>query len=447
MKGSLRFRLLAILFATVVIAWFAAAFFSYLDTRRETADLLDRQLVATAELLLETFHREGGSGRFHLVGHGGTMEYRLWHPDGRPLLHTGPEAPAGRLARDAGFSDIRHAGEAWRVYAMADPRRGHWVEVAEPAAIRSTIAEAVAIHLMHTLVVGLPLVALLTWFAVGWGLTPIRALAAQVRRRAPESLQPLDPSTAPREARPLVDALNALFARVTRTLEREQRFAGDAAHELRTPLAAIKTHLEVALASATPAERLEALHSAVRGCDRASRLMEQLLTLARLDAPGEAVEPEPVDVAEIARATVQAATPTAAKREIGLGVTGERAVDARINGHRPLLEVLLRNLVDNALRYSPPGTRVDVEVGRHGDRVVLRVTDQGPGIPATERERILEPFHRILGSGEEGSGLGLSIVARIADLHGATLRLEDPDHGGGLVVHVAFPAAGTGASR
>lgn len=301
------------------------------------------------------------------------------------------------------------------------------------AALRTALADSIAAHLMHPLLVAVPLLAAVIWLAVGWGLAPLRSLAAQVRARAPHNLDPVA-AGGPEEAQPLVAALNGLLGRVRDLLERERRFTADAAHELRTPLAAIRTHAQVAIEAEDAAGRAAALNGVLRGAERASRLVDQLLLLARLDA---APELQPATVADIATEVVGEYAGQAAARGVDLGLAA--AEPGRVAGNPHLVAVLLRNLVDNAVRYGRPGGRVDVAVRSVADRVEVVVADDGPGIPPDQRGRAFERFHRGLGTGEVGSGLGLSIAARIAEIHGGGVALADGPGGRGLAATVSLP--------
>ena len=316
------------------------------------------------------------------------------------------------------------------------------------AALRAALAESIARHLLHPLLFAVPGLAAAIWLAVGVGLAPLGRFAGEVERRAPDNLAPLALTRVPREVLPLQQALNALFARLRQSRELERRFTADAAHELRTPLAAIRTQAEVALNADDRAQARRALANVVSGAERATRLVEQLLTLARLDPQTALERPQPIGLRALARDAVAAQAPFAARRNIDLGLLpgDERTV----HGDPVLLAVLLRNLVDNAVRYTPPGGRVDLAVeeahAARGGYPLLRVTDSGPGIAPAAREQAFERFHRGPDSREEGSGLGLSIVRRIAELHRATLTLDDGPGGRGLTLRVGFPPAADGSA-
>lgn len=300
--------------------------------------------------------------------------------------------------------------------------------------LRTAIAESIAAHLMHPLWVAVPLLAALIWGSVAWGLGPLRKLTDEVASRDPQNLEPLAVA-GPAETQPLVTALGGLLSRVGDLLENERRFTADAAHELRTPLAVIRTHAQVALAATDEAERRQALAGVVGGTERAAHLVDQLLFLARLEA---ALNFEDTDLAALAAAVVAEYSIRAEAKGIDLGLEPQAAGMIRGNPH--LLSVLLRNLVDNAIRYGKPGGKVDVSVGSRDGQVVLEVADNGPGIPADLRDAPFGRFRRGLGTGEEGSGLGLSIVAAVAARHLAAITIESGQGKSGVTARVAFPA-------
>jgi two-component system, OmpR family, sensor histidine kinase QseC len=445
MKSSLSRRLLLSLGAVVLAAWVATAIFSYLDARDRIGHMLDDHLVQAAQLLLD---QSGASDQpSRPAAHWGKQEeghslvYQGWSADGR-LLFRSADAPETPLSdRADGFALVERDGTLWRVFGARAPDGALRVQVAEHAAFRDELAASIARHLLHPVAFALPILAALIWLLVRWGLSPLRALAEEVGRRKPANLLPLDAGDAPAEARPLVKALNALFRRVASSVQSERRFTADAAHELRTPLAAIQTHAEVALASHADVERREALMRVTEGTQRASRLVAQLLMLARLDAHATAPALLAVNLSELAARQVADSAPLAARKRVNLGLMDDSERAATATGDAELLGVLIRNLVDNAIRYTPDGGRVDVSIRTDAERVILSVTDSGPGIPEPERERVLERFYRGRGGSEEGSGLGLSIVARVAELHGAELSLEDAPGGAGLAVNVALRRA------
>jgi two-component system sensor histidine kinase QseC len=272
------------------------------------------------------------------------------------------------------------------------------------------------------------------------GVSPIRRLGHDLAARQALSLNPLTLDDAPSEMVPMVDALNGLFVRIGTLLESERRFTADAAHELRTPIAAIRMQAQVALGEADDARRNHALLATLDGCDRATRLVEQLLTLSRLEAsamPAMAA----VDLSALARQVVADLAPKAVGKKQTLEFeASEAAGPCRVPGNETLLGVLVRNLVDNAVRYSPPSARIKVAVEQQQGQVVLTVQDSGPGLAEAERQRLGERFFRALGSLESGSGLGWSIVRRIAAVHQMDVQVMPSAELGGLAVRVTAQA-------
>lgn len=299
---------------------------------------------------------------------------------------------------------------------------------------RHELINRIAWRLVAPALFGLPLLGACVWLATRRGLAPLDTVARQIAERKPDRLQAVTLATAPEEVRPLIDSINSLFKRVEQTIESERRFTADAAHELRTPLAALATQAQVVLRARDEGERNHALEQLIASSRRASRLVDQLLTLARLDP--EISPPEAVRLDLLAEETC--AMHGVAAMEAGIALELD-AVAVTVSGHADMLRILLRNLVDNAIRYTPPGGRVTVAVAPG----LLSVTDTGPGVPPAERERVFDRFHRLAGQEIEGSGLGLSIVARIAERHGAIVRLSDGEGGKGLRIEIAFPPPST----
>ncbi|HWS75538.1 MAG TPA: ATP-binding protein [Quisquiliibacterium sp.] len=442
---SLRARLLALLTGTVLAAWAATALFTYFDARSEIDAMLDAHLEQSAALLAARTDRDAHPDRGPRTPASAeagpapreerVVAFQLW--EGDTLRSRSPDAPETRLSGTAeGFSESSIEGDRWRVYGRRDAQGRYLVQVGERRAIREELAQSVASHLLHPLAVALPALALLIWLAITWAVRPLDRIAREVAGREPDNLAPLDESGAPGEAAPLLRSLNALFARVSASIDKERRFTSDAAHELRTPLAAVKTHVQVAMGARGAPERERALAQAVAGLDRSTRLVEQLLVLARLDPGATVMRRQPVRLDEAAAACLAELAPAAAARRIELGLEGTAVT---VGADPVLIEVLLRNLVDNAVRYTPDGGAVSVTTQASEAGAVLVVEDTGPGIPAAAIERATERFYRVPGSASSGSGLGLSIVERIAQLHAASLRLGPGARGQGLRVEVVFP--------
>jgi len=306
---------------------------------------------------------------------------------------------------------------------------------------RAELAGEIAKHLLVPILVALPGLALVLVIAVGYSLSPLRRLSDDIAARAPERLTPIDSRDAPREIVPLIQRLNELFTGIDRALENERRFTADASHELRTPLAALRAQAQVALAAVDVAERQRALTQILAGCDRATHLVSQLLTLARLDA-GTSHPMQAVALRPVAEEVLSMAAGEAIERHCDLTL---RDGDAAVHGDPLLLQALLRNLVDNALRHGG-GNQIEVAIARTEADVLLTVSDNGRGIAAAERELVLQRFYRSTtgdqeSDGTSGSGLGLSIVKRIIELHRGRLDIESPVTGQGVEIRVHLPLA------
>jgi two-component system sensor histidine kinase QseC len=447
--NSLRAKLLLLLLGISSAAWIVTAVFIYFDAHHEIDELFDAQLAQSAQVLLAQAGHDLKDARddddgiaTEIAGAGHKYErkiaFQIHDEHGRLLLRSA-SAPVESLARqENGYAEVTIAGKSWRVYTLKDDENEILVQVGERHEVRNELAASVALRLLLPLGVTLPVLALLIWLAVGKGLSPLRRISSEVEQRDPSNLAPLEGYGVPIEIAPLLHALNDLLGRLDRALESERRFTADAAHELRTPLAALKIQAQVARRAESEAQRVAALDNLIVGVDRATHLTGQLLTLARLEpTSGNTVMMASCDVAAIARQVLADLAPSALEKEIELELSSPDS--AEIKGNADMLAILLRNLVDNAIRYTPMKGGVSVSLMAEQGRVRLEVLDSGPGIPEQERQRVFDRFYRILGSEAAGSGLGLSIVRRIADVHAASLALGSGENGIGLRVSVEFP--------
>jgi two-component system sensor histidine kinase QseC len=317
------------------------------------------------------------------------------------------------------------------------------VFVGEHMASRSEILLAVLRSTLWPMAVSLPLLAIATWWAVSRGLLPMRKLASTLNERQPQSLEPVSMGDAPAEMAPMLDALNTLFTRIADLMASERRFTSDAAHELRTPIAAIRTQAQVAMGETDDALRQHALQSTIAGCDRATRLVAQLLTLSRLES-GVALESSSVDLCTVVRGVVAELAPKAIAKQQTIEVDAPEA--GVVHGDATLLSVLVRNLVDNAIRYSPVQSSVQVSLFDSNHLATLTVGDNGPGMSDEAMARLGDRFFRVLGSEQDGSGLGWSIVRRIASVHQATIHTARLTSLGGMKVTVEFPSVSNAKS-
>jgi two-component system, OmpR family, sensor kinase len=437
-QGSLKQRLLFLALTTVLAVWMAAATFTYFDAREEFGEILDAHLAQTAALLVvqASHNPEAETEQAPLLyRYSSPVAIQVWQ-GGRVLrLHSAnaPEQPLSDSKQ--GFSDTVIDGHRWRVFSTWDESGKNLIQVAELTRDRNELSRDIAGNLLKPLLFSLPLLAFLLWVAVARSLRPLAKLTREVARREPGNLSPLDAQSAPREVAPLIERINKLFGRIEASLQQERRFTADAAHELRTPVAGIKAQAQVARAATSETERIRALDNAILGCDRAAHLIDQLLTLARIDTLGDEVT-EPCPLRAIAAEVMAAIAPAALNRNVRLELTEGQEVAVR--GNPALLRILLRNLIDNAVRHTSPGTSVKISITMEREQVRLSVTDNGPGIPESELGKVADRFYRPLGTSASGSGLGLSIVKRIAEIHSASLQLAMQTDGSGLSVTVVF---------
>lgn len=446
---SLQGRLLALVLGMVAVVWLAAVAWTWFDVRHELDELLDGHLAQAAALLVvqqardidddgtvdaPSLHKYAPKVAFQ-VFHEGRLALRSTNAPGQPLVAMGEKFRSG-------FRTVMIDGTAWRVFATRGAERDVQVYVGEQVESRLAILWAVMRGTLWPVVVALPLLALGVAWAVAVGMAPLRRLGRTLAERQPQALTPVVLDHAPAEMVPVVDALNGLFGRIGALLDSERRFTADAAHELRTPIAAIRTQAQVALAESDDALRSHALRATLEGCDRATRLVEQLLTLSRLEA-GSSPPGAPVELGESVRRVLADLAPQALQKSQTVAL--QAVAPCHVLGDATLLGVLVRNLVDNAIRYSPAQARIMVTLALQGAQVQLAVEDSGPGLAEADARRLGERFFRVLGSGESGSGLGWSIVRRIAAAQGAVLGTGRSARLGGLQVTVTWPAAYSGA--
>jgi two-component system sensor histidine kinase QseC len=437
----------------------AAAWLGYDGSADEADELFDARLATSARVLAALVSAEpaGGAHAPPVVSFPAPLEaaehdqagplghyyetkiaFQLIDGGGRLLMRSAsaPETAYAPLA--PGFSTQRHAGRDWRVFSLRSGSR--WVQAAERDDVRGELSAKLALAAVVPVIAGIPLIALLLALLLGYGLAPLAELARRIERRSSDSLAPIELARSTAEIAPVVQALNGLLARVQSAIARERRFTADAAHELRTPLAALKVHAQNAARAASDAERRASLARMLAGLERSIRLVEQMLAFSR--AASRAPLTGPVSLREVVDDALEDALPVLKERAIRLSIAAEPPLaDFLVRGERDQLACLVRNLVDNAARYSPAGSSVRVELAQRENSVLLAVCDQGPGIPVELRERVFESYYRIPGSDADGSGLGLAIVREIASQHDATVEIADGDGARGTRVRVTFPSA------
>ena len=433
---SIRVRLLISLLVLLLVTAAVMGAITYRNVLAETETLFDYQLQQMA-LSLRDQGEIGAAQADSLADEQLDFVIQIWTMDGRSIYASRPHAslPARALL---GLATLNVQGRAWRTYGVATRQRV--IQVAQPVEIRQRLAARAAWRSVLPLLLMTPAAALAIWWLAAQNLAPLSRLAGEVRARDADSLAPVRVADLPDEAAPLAAALNALLERLRGSLDAQRAFVADAAHELRSPLTALKLQLELLRRAGDPVEREAASAALGQGIERASRLVEQLLALARSE-PGAPATVETVDLAEVARAAVADTVAFATTRRVAFELVADEPVQAA--GDPVAFGLLVRNLADNAARYSPEGSLVVVRVGREEGRPLLQVDDAGPGIPVAERERVFDRFYRRREAGESagtGSGLGLAIVSRVAAAHGASVALSDSPLSG-LRVTVRFAAA------
>jgi len=438
---SLRGRLLWFLLAAITIAAVAQSTIAYRTALHDADQIFDYYMqqmalslrsttpLAAANTPVDT-NMPADPGNDDLV-------VQVWSPDGVRMFRSVSRALLPQRAV-LGFSNVKANGTTYRVFSIQS--NNQTLQVAQDMAVRRNMAGSLALRTLAPIAVMMPILMLVVWWVVSDSLKPVARVRKQVASRQADDLSPVSEARLPDEVRPLVQELNLLFGRVRTAFDAQQNFVADAAHELRTPLAALKLQvLSLERADGEEARKV-AMGRITAGIERATRLVEQLLVLARQEAgASEGAAPAPVDLADLARRTVGDMVGVAQAKGVDLGV--QHADAARVLGQGGALAILMRNLVDNAVKYTPAGGTVDVAVHVTDGVPVLTVEDSGPGIPAEERERVFDRFYRIAGSEAAGSGLGLAIIRAIAERHGAQLGLDESSRLGGLLVRVTFPAS------
>jgi two-component system OmpR family sensor kinase len=430
---SLRRTLLLTLLGSTMLVTAAAALATWRLARAQLDEVFDYHLRQLA-LVLRDQALGGG------VPAPGDLDFvvQVWNQEGVRLYLSRPGTGLPDRA-ELGFATVHTDQGDWRVYSEA--LGAQVIQVAQPLRVRDEKAAAAAARTLLPVLALVPLLALAIWRTVGRGLAPLGRLAGDVQARGAAALDPVPEGAVPEEALPLVRALNGLLARLAEALAAQRAMVADAAHELRTPLAALRLQAQLVERAPDEAERARALADLSAGLERATRAVQQILTLARQEPEGAGAAPAAaVALAEVVAEVLADQAVVAEARGVDLGATG---VDEAITvaGDGPALRTLLANLVDNAVKATPSGGRVDVAAGVERGRPFLAVRDTGPGIPAAERARVFDRFYRRPGAREPGTGLGLAIVRAVAARHRAEVTLGDAP-GGGLLARVDFPPAG-----
>jgi two-component system sensor histidine kinase QseC len=446
---SIRQRTLGLALLVFGASMLVIGFISYRYAAHEVEELYDASLAQNARLLegllqaplpdaernvllnsLEGALQRASQSDKRFAGHRyeSKLAFQLWEDD--RLLLSSASAPEAPLAQQpVGYSTLTVGEHDWRVYVLDVPSSLNRVVVSEREDVRGELIRAVALRTLMPDLIGLPLLTALLWWSIGWGLAPLSRMAEQIRSRDPHNLQPLSLSPLPQELDTIAGALNRLLERIRIMRVREKRFIADAAHELRTPLAVLDLHAQNALTADNLEDRQEALNHLRGGVTRATRLVTQLLTLARLE-PEEESQPDyrTTNLLSEVRETLAKLSPLAAEREQQLLLSADEQADWMMLEDPGAIETLVQNLVGNAIQHSPNQSAINITLVATLQEFQLMVDDQGPGIPINERKKVIERFQRAGPSA--GSGLGLSIVERLVNRHSGILQLGDAPSGG-----------------
>jgi two-component system sensor histidine kinase QseC len=452
-RSSLARRLLRKLLLPIAATIIIIGAVGYWTARQEIDEVYDSELITAANVLWLVNHYDAvpvrgtfkmkarrvnikGIDQEALDEYASWRAFRLWK-NGKLILASDNARPASQKPSKQGFDNFIQNGQLWRSFALYIPEENAVVEVAEMEAARFELIGNIASGIVWPLLFVLPIIGLLVWRGVHSGLGDLRLFAEAIKKRSPDDMSKLEVQRTPLELLPLARGLNQLLAKLETSLAHERLFMDNAAHELRTPLAALSIQADVALSAKNEAERVDSLQELAGGVTRAAKLVDQMLILGRLKHQLKALASIPLY--EVARHAVKMHVPLALHKQIDIALVGDETLCAFTQPE--LLGTMLGNLLENAIKYTPKGGKVTVEVAALHQQAVLYITDSGPGIPEAEREKVFERFYRISEHAQTGSGLGLAIVKHIADMLQIHITLGTPEAHGGLRVSLYFPAA------
>lgn len=443
MRVSIRRRLLIGLLSLVVTTSAFTLVENYYDTQSEIQSLFDAQLAQSARVLLELSAHELYEQLAYLSQKGEDVsqhlptqihkyqqeiDFQIWI-QGNHLAVRSENAPSTPfIDQEEIFADRVFNNQKWRVYSTTNSEKTMRVQVGQNIEERDKLGQSISTRLLASFAIMLPILALLILFIVGRSFEPLRVIADQIENRKIDNLQPISSHNVPVEVMPMTKALNSLFYRLQLAFENIRVFTANAAHELRTPLAAQKINAQVALQAKDEKARNEALREVVASVNKATNLVEQLLTLSRLDPEKEVEKQQHADLDQVTRDTIAELTPLALRKNIEISLVADNI--PTINGKSSILTILVKNIVENAIRYTPDGGLIEVTLCEKQNRILLSISDSGPGIPVDEQSQVFQRFYRAKNHVQEGSGLGLAMVQRIAELHHARILLGKSKLGG-----------------
>lgn len=443
---SIRRRTLTLILGLLFVGLLIITVFNLHDSNHEIAEVYDAQLAQNARLLqgvmrmpmaskehaqlYQAFNSALASAVPKVDGHPyeSKIAFQVWDSKGALLVHTSSAPTFTSPPIAPGFSDvIDQKDRMWRAFVLDDTQYGLKIWVGERDDVRSDLVDRIVRHTVVPNLIGSLILAAVIWLAIGWGLKPLVDMAAKLRARHPGSLEPLQLVPLPSELEPMQAALNRVLAQIQELMGRERRFIADAAHEMRTPLAVLRVHAQNLMEAGNEQSRRESLQHLIVGVDRTTRLVNQLLTMARLEPQAGVPAPAVIDLPATVRESLVQMTPWVLSKGLELVLDVSDDIDpVRID---PVsIDIALNNLVTNAANFSPPNGLITVRLARQGDHYELAVEDQGPGIDEAERDRLFERFYSR--GNDQGAGLGLTIVRTIANRLGGQVRLENRPEGG-----------------
>ncbi len=460
---SLRSHLLFRLIIVSILLVGGTAWLGYQDVRQETRELFDAQLARSARLILSLAQAQNGDSGFSRIqeyldenglsvmyidfeesddeqqteeGHiyETKLAFQIWDKEGN-LVVKSYNAPLEPLTtEDDGFNNIIIDEFDWRTFSLLSSNQQYRCITAERIDVRNDLIVKISNDLFYMFIILVPALSLILYLSIDKGLKPLQRLAAQIDRRSGDNLELITRDYKYTEIITIKSALNQLLHRLEETLSREKRITSDAAHELRTPLAAIRLHTELAKSAKNQAQKNESLDQIIHGVDRTTHLVEQLLTLARLEPELLANDFAKVDLTALIIEECALLSPLAINKDIDISFDENQIKP--INGHEPSLRLLIRNLLTNAIAYTPAMGKISISLSKQKQKTIFIIEDSGPGISEEDRERVMERFYRVENHQTPGCGIGLSIVDRVVQMHKGSLALSKADSGQGLKVIV-----------
>jgi two-component system sensor histidine kinase QseC len=365
------------------------------------------------------------------------FQFQVLDAENNFLLESSTPIPPPFLNAPIGLSQSNFKGENWRIFVTIDPISRIKVIATEPFNFQNLLRGHIAQESIFIMLISYPFLGILIWTVINRGLRSLKKISREIQQRAAHRLDPIDSKNVPLEIKTIVTEWNKLFDRLKKAFDREQRFAADAAHELKTPLAALKAHTQVALHAKTEQELKTALQKILTGVDRSAHSVQQLLIMSRMEYNLPDQQPSPVNLVKQTKEVVAELAPQALEKNSEIELLAPDS-EPLLSGYSTAVAILIRNLVDNAIRYTPEGSLIRVIIKETENKVILIVEDNGNGIPEGLREQVFERFFRVIGNKSSGTGLGLGIVKQIIDLHQAKITLDTPESGKGLEITVTF---------